>query len=491
MHEENVEEPVDGAALSGRVDRDFIAEEPQQRLVNVSRGDNRDFRHCRSDDLADLSVRFIRTNQHGRSPRGRVAPGAHALRHADADVVAARSCTHLSRVDDDKPCALGVICKTIGFRSAHDGDVPGCQCDLYPLSDQTCFAGQHGNESQWRAILNIDRPRGVHDDAQRKSPLRARAAEEMCESVHTSQTRRSRMYSSDSGIQNPAIDVLARAMTNSPVLVLGGTGRTGRRITERLRSRGVPTRAASRRSAHPFDWAQPSTWDAALSGVGTAYVCYSPDLAFPGVSDLMAQFADRARAHRVRRLVLLSGRGEQGARASERAIQQSGLDWTIVRSSWFAQNFSEHFLLGPVQRGRLVLPAGEVREPFVDLDDLADLAAAALTEEQHAGRLYEITGPRLLSMTDVAAELSAATGRQICYQSCTPAEFVADVTADGIPTPEAEPLADLFQEVLDGRNATLTEDLEMALGRPSTDFADYARRVAATGLWDERSAVHS
>ena len=280
-------------------------------------------------------------------------------------------------------------------------------------------------------------------------------------------------------------------MTNSPVLVLGGTGRTGRRITERLRSRGVPARVASRRSVHPFDWAQPSTWGAALSGVGAVYVCYSPDLAFPGVSDLIAQFADRARAHKVRRLVLLSGRGEQGARASERAIQQSGAEWTIVRSSWFAQNFSEHFLLGPVQRGRLVLPAGAVREPFVDLDDLADLATAALTETGHAGRVYEITGPRLLSMADVAAELSHATGRQICYQPSTPAEFVADVAADGIPAPEAEPLADLFQEVLDGRNAALTEDLDIALGRPSTDFALYARRVAATGLWHERSAAHA
>ena len=145
----------------------------------------------------------------------------------------------------------------------------------------------------------------------------------------------------------------------------------------------------------------------------------------------------------------------------------------------------------PVQRGRLVLPAGDVREPFVDLDDLADLATARLTEEGHAGRVYEITGPRLLSMADVAAELSQATGRQICYQPSTPAEFVADVAADGIPASEAESLAALFQHVLDGRNASLTEDLETALGRPSIDFAHYARRVAATGLWDEGSAAHS
>lgn len=185
VHEENVEEPVDCAALSGRINGDFVAEEAQQRLVDVSRWDNRDYRQCRSDYRADLSVRFIRTNQHGRSPRGRVAPGAHALRHADADVVAALSCADLSRVDDDKTFVLGVICKTIWIRSAHDGDIPGFQADLRPLSDQKCFTGQHGDESQWRAILNIDRPRGVHDDAQRKSSLRARATEEMCEGIHT------------------------------------------------------------------------------------------------------------------------------------------------------------------------------------------------------------------------------------------------------------------------------------------------------------------
>jgi uncharacterized protein YbjT (DUF2867 family) len=276
-------------------------------------------------------------------------------------------------------------------------------------------------------------------------------------------------------------------MTNSTILVLGGTGRTGRRVTERLRSRGLATRVASRRSARPFDWAQPATWDAALSGTDAAYVCYSPDLAFPGVSDLIAQFADRARAHQVHRLVLLSGRGEEGARASERAIHQSAADWTIIRSSWFAQNFSEHFLLGPVRRGLLVLPAGDVQEPFVDLDDLADLATSALVDDGHAGRVYEITGPRLLSMAEVAVELSNATGRQIRYRPSTPAEFVADAAADGIPAWEAEPLADLFQEVLDGRNASLTEDLETALGRSPADFSAYARRVAATGLWDEGS----
>jgi uncharacterized protein YbjT (DUF2867 family) len=220
-------------------------------------------------------------------------------------------------------------------------------------------------------------------------------------------------------------------------------------------------------------------------------VCYSPDLAFPGVSDLLAQFAESAGRHRLRRLVLLSGRGEDGALASERAVQQSGVDCTIVRSAWFAQNFSEHFLLGQVRRRRLVLPAGDVREPFVDLEDLADLATVALIEEGHEGRVYEVTGPRLMSMADVADELSAATGHEIRYEPSSAGQFVADVAADGIPALEAGPLAELFVAILDGRNATLTTDLETALGRPATDFAHYARRAAATGTWDNESMVRS
>lgn len=272
-------------------------------------------------------------------------------------------------------------------------------------------------------------------------------------------------------------------MTTSQFLIIGGSGRTGRRITSRLESRGLPFRATSRHTGHLFDWHNTSTWDAALDGATSAYVCYSPDLAFPGVPELIADFSARARTRGVRRLVLLSERGEEGAIASEQALQQSGIEWTVLRSSWFAQNFSEHFLLGPVLRGRLVLPAGDVVEPFVDLDDLAEVATSALLGEIDAGRVYELTGPRLLSMHDVAAELSAAADRSIEYVPGTPEEFVTDVEADGILRQEAEPLAELFDTILDGRNASLTGDLGEVLDREPTDFSVYARRAAATGVW--------
>lgn len=240
-----------------------------------------------------------------------------------------------------------------------------------------------------------------------------------------------------------------------------------------------------------FLWDDCSTWDAALRGASAAYVCYAPDLAIPGVAELMGEFAERARSMDVHRLVLLSGRGEAGALASEQAIQETAAEWTVIRSSWFAQNFSEHFLLGPVLRGRLVLPAAGVLEPFIDIDDLAEIASAALVEDGHAGTVYEVTGPCLLSMDDVAAEISAATGRQILYSPSTAGEFVADVALDGIPREEATPLAELFESILDGRNASVTTDLESALGRPATDFSDYVYRTAASGIWNRQTESRS
>ncbi|MET4004371.1 uncharacterized protein YbjT (DUF2867 family) [Arthrobacter sp. UYCu511] len=284
---------------------------------------------------------------------------------------------------------------------------------------------------------------------------------------------------------------LAGAMTNHNVLVLGGTGRTGGRIVRYLHERGIQTRVASRQGNPPFIWEDRSTWKDALLGVSAAYICYSPDLAFPGVSELIGEFAEQARNSGVNRLVLLSGRGEEGALASERAVQESAAEWTIIRSAWFAQNFSEHFLLGPVLRGRLILPAGDVLEPFIDIDDLAEIASKALIEQGHAGTVYEVTGPRLLSMYDVAAEISAASGRHIDYSPSTAEEFVTDLAQDGIAHEDAQPLAELFESILDGRNASLTDDLESALGQPGTDFTEYARRVAAHGTWNLRSEARA
>jgi uncharacterized protein YbjT (DUF2867 family) len=267
-------------------------------------------------------------------------------------------------------------------------------------------------------------------------------------------------------------------------LIVGGTGKTGRRVADRLAGQGIPVRIGSRRADIPFDWDDNSTWAATLDGVRSAYVTYYPDLAFPGASDRIRAFARLAADSGVERLVLLSGRGEEGAYASEQALQEAGVPWTVIRSTWFAQNFSEHFLLEPVLAGVIALPAGDVAEPFVDIDDLADVAVAALTEDGHAGQVYELTGPRLLTFTDVAEELTKATGRDIQYIPVTGAEYAAMAVEHGVPAEEVAALTELFETVLDGRNAHLADGVERALGRQPKDFSDYARDAAASGVWD-------
>src|SRR5262245_55873459 len=130
-------------------------------------------------------------------------------------------------------------------------------------------------------------------------------------------------------------------MTTRPTLVLGATGKTGRRVLQRLRARGLSFRAGSRSSDPAFDWNDRATWASAVKGVRAVYVTYYPDVAVPGAADIIDDFAKVAVNSGARRLVLLSGRGEDGAVLSEREVQDSGADWTVLRSSWFSQNFSE------------------------------------------------------------------------------------------------------------------------------------------------------
>ncbi len=273
--------------------------------------------------------------------------------------------------------------------------------------------------------------------------------------------------------------------TDRPLtLVIGGTGKTGRRVAERLTALGEAVRIGSRAARPPFEWHDRSTWAAALAGVTRAYVTFQPDLAVPGAVEEIRHFGDAARAHGLERLVLLSGRGEPEAQACEQVMLACGVDTTVVRCSFFAQNFSEHFLLGPVLDGLIALPAGEVAEPVVDVDDIAEVVVKALTEDGHPDRTYELTGPRLLTFHDVAAELTAATGRTVTYVSVTPEEYTAGAIAEGVPADEAVMLGELFEHIFDGHNAIVAHGVVEALGRPARDFSDYATDTAATGVWD-------
>jgi uncharacterized protein YbjT (DUF2867 family) len=265
-------------------------------------------------------------------------------------------------------------------------------------------------------------------------------------------------------------------------LVLGGTGKTGRRVVERLVARGVPTRVGSRSGRPPFDWEDRSTWAPALEGASSAYVSYAPDLAVPGALEAIEAFAALAVESGTRRLVLMSGRGEEEAQRAERALQESGAEWTIVRCSWFMQNFSESVFLEPVLAGELALPADEKADPFVDADDIADVAVAALTEDGHEGQLYELTGPRLLTFADAVEEIERASGRPVRYVPIPMEAFAAALGEQEVPADVVGLLRYLFTDVL-GNNAYLSDGVQRALGREPRDFRDYARDTAATGVW--------
>ncbi|MDP6705127.1 MAG: NAD(P)H-binding protein [Alphaproteobacteria bacterium] len=268
-----------------------------------------------------------------------------------------------------------------------------------------------------------------------------------------------------------------------PVLVLGGHGKTGRRVIKRLQGHGRQAIAASRSTVPSFDWNDSNTWSGVLKGVGSVYITYQPDLAVPGAVEAVSHFAERALAAGVRRLVLLSGRGEEEAQRAEQVLRDSGADWTIVRASWFAQNFSENFLIDGVLAGQVALPAGAAKEPFVDADDIADVVVEALMDARHVGQLYEVTGPRLMSFADAVNEIGAACSRDVRFVEVSADAYRALLQEHDLPDEFARLIMYLFTTVLDGRNEHLNDGVQRALGRVPKDFADYARDTAATGAW--------
>lgn len=249
--------------------------------------------------------------------------------------------------------------------------------------------------------------------------------------------------------------------TMGHTLILDGTGKTGRRIANKLEANGMSIRIGSRSAFPAFDWNQEASWGACLIGIEAVYITYVPDLAVPGATDTIQAFVDRAVEQGVKRLVLLSGRGEAEAQACERIVQNSGLDWTIVRASWFHQNFSEGAFLDMVQAGQITLPTGTIQEPFVDVEDIADVAVAALSEPGHTGEIYEVTGPRLMTFKDVADELSAAIGHEIHYTSIPHKAFL-----DGVRDLPEDPLSENTKLVCNDLSIDriLTTD-EHAVGR--------------------------
>ncbi|MFD4387971.1 NmrA family NAD(P)-binding protein [Streptomyces sp. NPDC058495] len=271
-----------------------------------------------------------------------------------------------------------------------------------------------------------------------------------------------------------------------PFLVVGGTGKTGRRVVSRLRRGGYDVRVAARKGAVRFDWNDRSTWEPALDGVGGAYLV---DSMTADAGELMREFAKLAAARGAERLVLLSHRdwvareGEEKL-PCERAVRESGAAWTILKPSWFAQNFSEDALFrAQILGGEVAWATGQGVEPFVDARDIADVAVAALTEDGHAGEEYLLTGPRALTLGQVAEELARATGREIVYRPDSPEEFAARAARAGVPDHITAVLNLLFGWIADSRFGEPADGVQRALGREPRDFADYVRSTAETGVW--------
>ena len=276
--------------------------------------------------------------------------------------------------------------------------------------------------------------------------------------------------------------------TDQPItLVLGATGKTGRRITQQLEATGLAVRRGSREANPPFDWEDRSTWDAVIDGVDAVYICFQPDLAVPGALESIQAFTDLAVKSGVRKLVLLSGRGEIEAEQAERVVQNSGIDWTILRASWFCQNFSEAHFLEPILQGELALPVGQVAEPFVDAEDIAECAVAALTQPGHTNQLYELTGPRALTFAEAVTEIARSTRRGIEFVAVPADAYRQAMEQQQLPQELIDLVLYLFTTVLDGRNTPIADGVQRALGRPARDFSDYVQRTAAAGTWGNGS----
>lgn len=279
-------------------------------------------------------------------------------------------------------------------------------------------------------------------------------------------------------------------MSEQPILVTGATGKSGRRVVSQLRAKGLPVRAAARSGEHRFDWTDEATWDAALEGVRSVYIVQVDG------TKLVRPFVERAVWHGVRRVVLASGRGIEipgyakdskgvldGLVDSETAVRESGLEWTISRPGWFAQNFSEGFFADAVRAGELRLPAGDGAASFVDAEDIAAVVVAALTEDGYAGQIYELSGPRAVTLAEAVATISDVTGREIRYVPLSVEAYVAELVQQGLPPADAEAFADVIEPLRKGTDAYVSDGVQRALGRPPRTFAEFAKSTAAAGGW--------
>lgn len=275
-------------------------------------------------------------------------------------------------------------------------------------------------------------------------------------------------------------------MKTNKILVLGVNGKTGRRVVQLLeKQENVSIRIGSRSASIPFDWEKPETWANVVKDIDSIYITFQPDLAVPSAPEIIQNFTELAAQSGVEKIVLLSGRGEKEAQVCEEIVKAKAKNWTIVRASWFNQNFSESIFLEPILAGFVALPRAEVLEPFTDADDIAEVVTEALLNEKHNGKTYELTGPRLLTFKEAVNEIAEISGKKITFQSLELKEYISMLHEYQVPEDEIWLINYLFTEVLDGRNSSITNDIEKILGRKATDFSDYVQKTTQTGIWNE------
>ncbi len=270
-------------------------------------------------------------------------------------------------------------------------------------------------------------------------------------------------------------------------LVIGGTGKTGRRVVEKLQSRGHNVNVASRNSSPSFNWDDPKTYEPTLKGMDRVYIVYYPDLAVPGAYESISMLTDAAKNTGVEKLVLLSGKGEREAERCEQVVANSGLDYTLVRASWFNQNFSESFFLEPVKSGLVATPMPDAEVPFVDADDIAEVAVQALISHDLNGQTVAVTGPELYTMSEVVKIIAEASGRNILYIPVTLDQYTSEMRSAGLPDSYIWLFEYLFKEVLTNpSNQEISNDVERVLGRKAKSFKQFAKEAAQTGIWSAK-----
>ncbi|WP_406683403.1 NAD(P)H-binding protein [Seonamhaeicola sp. MEBiC1930] len=270
------------------------------------------------------------------------------------------------------------------------------------------------------------------------------------------------------------------------ILVIGGTGKTGRRVVEQLQKKGVEPRIGSRNASPSFDWDNKDTWVEALNGIEKMYVTYYPDLAVPGAKEAIESLTHLSIELGVKKIVLLSGKGEMEAEACEKIVIDSGINYTIVRASWFNQNWSESFFLDPIISGEVALPMSDVLIPFVDANDIAEVAATVLLDDSYNGEVVEVTGPELINFKDAVEMIAKASNRSLNFHDITLKQYIMGMKQLQIPSDVVWLIEYLFNHVLTNPNNQLViNDVQRILGRKAKPFSEYAKTTASTGIWNQ------